>query len=252
MPSPRTKKKTSAQVANRSKTSGVKASVRATNGSTNRASKSNHALFIPFVILIFILWTVYRSLFAFPVWFDESIGKAVFFGFPVLLYITITGFAGISESVSLRKFKQGVLQGLAFGGIFGFAAAAASIVSTNKTVIPVPFFESGIFWFEFGLALLTGVWESIFFFGFIMTVIQYVWSHWSLAKQVMVVALIFGIFHVPAILVQYAGVGSLVGYIFLVTAFGAGQAFLYARNQNLYTLMVVHAIWGMTLLVHTL
>lgn len=248
MPSPRTKKKTSAQVKSRSKMQGSSRVA----PSANRAVKGSHALFIPFVILIFILWTVYRVFFDFPIWFDESIGKAVFFGFPVLLYITVTGFAGIAQAVSLNKFKQGVLQGLAFGGIFGFAAALASIASANKTVIPVPFFESGAFWFEFGLALLTGVWESIFFFGFIMTVIQYLWAHWSLGKQVLVVALIFAVFHVPAILVQYTGAGSLAGYIFLVTAFGIGQAFLYARNRNIYTLMVVHAIWGMTLLVHTL
>lgn len=230
------------------------------SGSNRSVSRSEavfataHPLFIPLIIFVFIMWTVYRTTFTFPVWFDESIGKALFFGLPVWIFVSVTGTVEIAKSVSLQKFKPGVLQGLAFGGIFGFAATIATLLSRSQEVIPVPLFSSGVFWSEFALAALTGFWESVFFFGFIMLGIQLAWSHWTLLKQVVVTAAIFALFHVPNIFVQYlgSGVSGIAGYIFLVTAFGVGQAFLFARNRNLYTLMVVHAIWGMTLFIHTI
>ena len=45
----------------------------------SRARALTHQLFFPIVILIGIIWFLYRSLFNFPVWFDEIIGKAIFF-----------------------------------------------------------------------------------------------------------------------------------------------------------------------------
>ena len=228
---------------------------KARGGSTSKAVFTTaHPLFIPLIVIVFILWSVYRSVFAFPVWFDESIGKALFFGLPVWIFVTITKNSEIVQSLKLTRFKTGVLQGLAFGGIFGFAAAIASLLSRSQEVIPAPLFTSGVFWSEFGLAVLTGFWESLFFYGFIMLGIQMAWSHWTLVKQVALTALIFAVFHTPNIVAQYLGSGlsGIVGYIFLVSAFGVGQAFLFARDRNLYTLVVVHAIWGMTLFVHTM
>jgi len=236
--------------AKRSSKSTPKTTVRST---TNKAQfKTNTALFIPIVLLVFVTWFLYRALFNFPVWFDEVVGKALFFGLPVMIYVNATGFMGLAESIRFNKFKTGLLQGIAFGGMFGFAGAIASVLSKSGTVIPVPLFGSEIFWSEFGLAVFTGFWESLFFYGFIMAMIQVGWSHWSVMKQVLVTGLIFAAFHVPNVFLQTQEVTAVVGYTLLVLAFGIGQAFLFSRDKNLYTLIVVHAIWGMTLLVHTL
>lgn len=247
MPSPRTTKRSSVKKKQSNSSSRV-----ARARSSVRGSISHTALFLPFIVVSLILWTIYRFVFNFPVWFDETIGKALCFGLPTLVYVALTGFSQIAETLDLRKLKLGLYRGIAFGGIFGFAGALASIISQNKTVFAVPFFYSGSFWFEFALAILTGFWESLFFYAFIMGVIQFAWSHWSFTKQLMVVVGIFLLFHIPAIFVESATFTSMAGYILLVTAFGIGQALLFARNRNLYTLIVVHAIWGMTLLIHTL
>jgi len=255
MPSPRTNKRSADKKKLSNKSSRVARSERSSRGGSTRDGRgtmSHSTLFLPFVVIALILWTIYRFVFNLPVWFDESIGKALCFGLPTLVYISLTGYRGISETVDLRKLKLGLFRGIAFGGIFGFAGALASIISQNKTVLAVPFFYSGNFWFEFALAILTGFWESLFFYAFIMGVIQFAWSHWSFTKQLAVVVAIFLLFHIPAIFVESATFTSMAGYILLVTAFGIVQALLYARNRNLYTLIVVHAIWGMTLLIHTL
>jgi membrane protease YdiL (CAAX protease family) len=222
------------------------------NTSSTAQFKANTALFIPIVLLVFVTWYLYRTLFNFPVWFDEIVGKAIFFGLPVMIYVNVTGFTGLAESIRLNKFKTGLLQGIAFGGMFGFAGAIASVLSKTGAVIPVPLFGYEVFWSEFGLAVFTGFWESLFFYGFIMAMIQVGWSHWTAMKQILVTGFIFAVFHIPNVLSQTQDVFSVVGYALLVLAFGIGQAFLFSRDKNLYTLIVVHAIWGMTLLIHTL
>lgn len=229
-----------------------KSKSRSTIKAQNAQFKANAALFIPIVLLVFVTWLLYRTLFDFPVWFDEIVGKAIFFGLPVMIYVNISGFTGLAESIRPSKFKVGLLQGVAFGGMFGFAGALASVLSKAGSVVPVPLFSSEIFWSEFGLAVFTGFWESLFFYGFIMAMIQVGWSHWTAMKQILVTGLIFAVFHIPNVLLQTQDVFSVAGYALLVLAFGIGQAFLFSRDRNLYTLIVVHAIWGMTLLVHTL
>jgi len=211
-----------------------------------------HMFFYPLVALVLLVWTVYRAVFSFPVWFDESIGKAIFFGFPVFMYVAVSGFSDIAQSLRPGNFRVGLFRGLAFGGVFGFAAAIAVISSQNRTVLAAPLFSAGSFWREFGLAVLTGFWESLFFYGFIMSVVISLKPHWTMLRHVFFAGALFALFHIPNIILQYQGAGSILGYIFLVFAFGLGQAFLFARERNLYTLMVVHAIWGMTLLIHTL
>ena len=41
--------------------------------------KQKNEAFLPILLLTFLLWLFYRSIFHFPVWFDESLGKLIFF-----------------------------------------------------------------------------------------------------------------------------------------------------------------------------
>lgn len=216
------------------------------------AKVAYHPLFLPLIILTFISWVVYRSVFVFPVWFDESIGKAIFFGLPVWLYVVVSNYKGITETLSFERMQSGLLQGLAFGGLFGFAAALTSLWSRGLEVAAAPLFTTSAFWYQFGLALLTAFWESLFFFGFIMSVIGASRLDWSVLRQIVVVAFIFMIYHLPVILAGTADLTVIGGYAALLFAFGLGQAFIFSRSRNLYTLIVVHAIWGMVLYIHTL
>jgi hypothetical protein len=203
------------------------------------------------VILSLIMWVLYRRLFIFPVWFDETLGKAVFFGLPVMLYVGMTGEKAISDSFSFEKIKPGLLQGIAFGGLFGFAASIVQLVSSGDQVQASVLFAANSFWQDFLMALMTGFWETVFFFSFVMTVIQIVKKNWSLVQQVMLTSLVFMIFHLPNILLRFSG-SYIIGYIILLSGFAVGQAFIYSRRQNGYTLVLSHAIWGMVLLEHVL
>jgi len=211
--------------------------------------KASHIAFFPVLVLIFAMWMLYRSLFSFPVWFDESIGKLLFFAVPIWLFITMTGHKGVVESFAPYKAKQGLLLGIAVGGLFGFVASILSFVSTGAVIEAVPIFTAPNFWGEFILAMLTGFFETLLFYSFAMTLILEKYPRWSLLKQSLTVAGIFLLFHIPNALLRFE-LPSVSGVFFLLFLFALGQAYLFAARKNAYAIVLTHALWGMVLLVY--
>lgn len=212
---------------------------------------SSHAPFFPLLLLVLVIWVLYRSLFHFPVWFDELIGKAIFFGLPVSLYISLAAGGAIRQTYAVGRLFRGLLVGVAIGGVFGFAAAVTSFVTRGVVVQSAPLFVSNAFWWEMLLALATGFWESLFFYGWVMTIIQEKYRNWGVLPQVLIVTAIFVIFHIPNTILRASSPAIVVNQIILLSIFALGQGFLFARTKNIYALTISQAIWGMVLLVHT-
>lgn len=217
--------------------------------STPKKQPSPSIVFIPILILTFILWVFYRAVFQFPVWFDETIGKALFFGLPVWLYITIAQDRSIAETFSWRKFEPGILLGLAFGGIYGFATSLLFVWSSGGTVQPALLFVSPAFWNEFLLALCTGFWETLLFFSMIQTVLRQRYSRWPMAKIVLLTASIFLLFHIPNMFARADAI-AVVWQLVLLSLFGIGQALIFYQSKNSYILILSQAFWGLVLMTH--
>jgi hypothetical protein len=217
------------------------------NKSTNLINK--HEAFLPVLLLTFLLWIFYRTIFHFPVWFDESIGKFVFFALPVLLYVSISGSSQILQTFSLKKLKPGLLLGIAIGGVFGFVAAFLASLSRDGAVNLAPYYMAEWFWWELFLAILTGFFETLFFYSFVMVVIDEKFRHFSLLKRVSLVALIFLLFHLPNLFARFSAQTVLFQGL-LLFAFAYGQALIFYKKRNAYLLILVQAIWGMVLLIH--
>jgi len=209
--------------------------------------KAARMAFFPVLTLIFILWMLYRSLFSFPVWFDESIGKAVFFGVPVWLFVTMTRHKAIVAGFAPGRLYRGLLLGLAIGGVFGFVAAIVSVLSKGALLVATPLFIAPEFWGEFVLAICTAFWETLVFYSFVMTMIQEKYSQWSLTRQAVLTSTIFILFHIPNAFLRFQ-LGAVSGVIFLLFLFALGQAYLFAARKNAYALVLSHAIWGLVLL----
>ncbi len=206
-------------------------------------------IFFSVLLLSLVLWVMYRSLFSFETWFDESIGKALFFGVPVWVFVTITRFKAVPDTFGLSRLKQGLLIGLAVGGVYGFAATVARLFVGEQTVVSALLFSSNQFWWLFFLALLTAFWETLFFFSFVLKVIQEVYEYWSELGQIAVAAAIFVVFHIPYVVLYTSGI-QILGQVLLLMLFAFGQGFLFTRRENGYALVISHAIWGMVLLTH--
>jgi hypothetical protein len=186
----------------------------------------------------------------FPVEVDETVGKAVFFGLPVWLYVAATGTKEIPDTFSLKKLKPGLLLGIAFGGIFGFAGSLLSLATGGRQAEAAFLFSQNAFWWEFLLSLFTGFWETLFFFSWIMVGIQQTHQKWPELKQVLWTAIIFTLFHIPNAFLIYKEPRLVLGQMILMFTFAVGQAFVFLRRRNAYALVIAHAIWGMVLLVH--
>lgn len=217
---------------------------------SDSAVVTDHFAFFPLLVLVFVIWFVYRRLFDYPVWFDESIGKAVFFGLPVFLYASITRSRAMVDTVDVKYLQSGLWMGLAMGGIIGFAGTFASLLRDGVVVQAASLFASDAFWFEFFLAILTGFWESLFFFSWIMVVIMEKFKNWPVLNQSLFAAFIFLAFHIPNTLLRFS-LPAVGGQLVLLFFFALGQALIFARVRNVYALTMTHALWGMVLLIHS-
>ena len=202
------------------------------------------------LVLVFIVWVIYRSLFKFPIWFDETVGKAIFFGLPVWLYMTLTKSKSMSQTFSLGRLFPGLFLGLAVGGIFGFSGVLASLIHQQVHIQAVPLFMSDQFWWEFFLAMMTGFWETLFFYCWVMVIVTEKYAKWSFINQLLMISTIFLLFHIPNTLLRFQGV-TVITQLFLLFFFGLGQALLFARYRNLYALALSQAIWGMVIVIYT-
>ncbi|MFZ1721728.1 MAG: CPBP family glutamic-type intramembrane protease [Microgenomates group bacterium] len=216
---------------------------------STKTNLDSNVIFFPLLILVFVLWILYRSLFTFPVWFDESIGKALFFGLPVWIYITITKNKSISETFAPYKLQSGLLLGIAVGGIFGFTVSILSLLQRGAVVEAVLLFESPIFWREFLLAMLTAFWETMLFFSFVVTVLEEKFANWSSALLVFVSGLIFLAFHLPNAILRFEG-PDILSQGLLLLLFAIGQGYLFIGRKNAYALVLSHTIWGLVLVFH--
>lgn len=218
--------------------------------STNRQFDATlTSLFWPLVLISLVLWFVYRTLFTFPVWFDESVGKAIFFGLPVWVYITVTRNKTMADTFAPSKLKVGLLQGIAIGGVYGFVASILAIIMKGGAVQAAPLFTSSLFWGEFGLSLMTGFWETVFFFSWMMIALQQLHKRWPLWKIVLLTAGLFLVFHLPNTMLRFSG-RDVVVQAMILYLFGLGQALLFSHRRNGYAVAISHAIWGMVLLIH--
>jgi len=214
-----------------------------------QSKKQQHQLFWPLVILVFIFWFLYRVLSSFSVFFDELVAKAIFFAFPVLIYLTITGFSTTMETLAFKKLRRGLMMGLAIGGILGFVAVITKAIFSAGEIQPLAFYAADNFWWEMFLAILTGFYETLFFFSFVMLVIEDRYRKWSLLKKILIVALVFVVFHLPNLFLRF-NLETIYLHSLLLFAFAFGQALLFYAQRNAYTLLMTQAIWGMVLLVH--
>jgi len=83
----------------------------------------------------------------------------------------------------------------------------------------------------------------------VMTVVQDRFINWSLLKQIVLVTLIFLLFHIPNAFLRF-DLMMVFPLLSLLTMFSIGQALIFSENQNGYLLVMSHTIWGMVLLIY--
>lgn len=214
-----------------------------------RKKTQTRVLFSALVSLTLSFWILYRYLFNFSVLFDETFGKAIFFGLPVLIFAHASQNKYILRALDLKQLFRGLIRGLAYGGIIGFVGLVFIVIKKQSVLTSAPVFLADNFWFELFLATLTAFWESLFFFGFIQSVLSGFWHKKNKGKIILFSSLTFLVFHLPNIVLRFSGLDASF-MIFLLYLFAFGQAVLFEQEKNIYPLIITQTVWGMVLLIH--
>lgn len=210
---------------------------------------SEHILFFPILFITVGAWFAYRWLFSFPVWFDETVGKAVFFGLPVWFYLVTSKSKTILKPLRFSIIQPGLLLGLAMGGLFGFITSTMNIFQSGGVVASAQLFQSTLFWYEFALAIFTGFWETLFFYCFVAVVVFEKFKYLALVWQMIIIVVVFLLFHLPNAFLRFSP-ELVASQMLILLLFSLGQALVFYRWRNAYALMLSQAIWGLVLLFH--
>ena len=217
--------------------------------STTRSAAPS--LFWMLVGISFLALVWYRALFHLPVWFDEFFAKAILFGLPFLVYVWSTKQSVVQFGLNPKRFWLGAYLGLALGGTFGFVAMVSSALKHGGHILIPYLFSSPQFWWTFSIAFATAWWESLFFYGFVLSVLLTIYkkNEW---KTCLMATAIFLLFHAPILLLRGGVSASSLLSLVLLGFFAFGQSVIFIRYKSLISIVVSHAFWGMTLLVYTL
>lgn len=205
--------------------------------------------------MIFLSWLLYRVLFiGVPIFIEEAFVKLIFFGLPVWIFMILSRSEAIYESLQPQKLKSGLFWGLVYGGALSLVGSFA-VISQRSDVVIAPLLITPTFWWLFLLAVITGFWESLFFFGWVYSTVEENFKRWSVLKSFLFVAGVFVLFHLPNLVSQFSPawglpfVNYLVAQMLLMGVFALGQLSLFYYHRNLYILTLTHAVWGMVYLL---
>lgn len=193
-------------------------------------------------LLVFLVWGIYRLLFRFPEWFEETILKAIVFGLPVFFVVYRVEKKNWND---LGMVTKGLLASVYFGLLFGlWLAVLGNIVAFLRSggVRFNPDITVGAFGDLMLLGLVTAFWEQLLFMGFLLP--RIVRGIGSEVVGVSMVALMFALMHVPVQVAQGVDIGQILLRFILLYSLAFGNGVLYLRLKNLAAPIFAHLAWG--------
>lgn len=195
--------------------------------------------------IVLVLWGLYRLLFRLPTNFEEVILKGFVFGLPVLVVARRYQWRLVDLGISSKRLTLSVYGGLALGIMLGVVGQLGNILR-----------HQGLQWSQWGLtsetlggfivlSLVTAFWEQLLFCGLFLRMTQDILSdEW---KQAWVVAILFVVLHVPALIFiqQFVGFDMVVALLLLLLL-QLGNVILRLRFDNLIAPIMAQALWGVT------
>jgi len=198
---------------------------------------------------VFILWGLYRLLFRFPVWIEETFFKAIVFGLPVFVVLYKTkkkpwSFLGMTT----KNLFEAVYLGLGLGLLLGFVGQLGNFIRHQGSLV---YSDFGLTASNIGafliLALITAFWEELLFMGYILNhLVITLKSEWQTA---LITSGLFSMVHLPALVVSQLPTAQIILQLILLITLGIGNSILMLRTKNLAAPILAHALWGTTIFI---
>jgi len=197
--------------------------------------------------VILIVWSIYRTYFKLPEWFDEFIAKPAVFVLPVLVYIRSVEKKEILSGLFINKnFKNFIKEFfISFGiGLILLTTALFSVYLRFKKVVLFGRFPE---FNQFGLivltALATGITEEILSRGFVLKRL-YEESR-NVYSSTFFASILFFFLHVPILFASAKINGSML-LVFMVTdlLLSMVTGLIMLQRKSLTVPIFIHAFYN--------
>lgn len=200
-----------------------------------------------FSAYLLLVWSLYRLVFNFPDEIEELFIKPLIWLLP-LFYLLKKEKLGLSSlGYSSKNLFSSAYFALALGVGFALEGVIVNIIKHQGLNLSVDLGQES-FALIFGLSLATAAVEETVFRGYLFNrVWKSIDNEWLANLST---SLVWGLIHVPiALLVWQIGLGQVLGYFVLITIFGVGSSFVFAKTGNILSSILLHVLWSWPVLL---
>jgi membrane protease YdiL (CAAX protease family) len=199
-----------------------------------------HATYLAAYLLV--VWGFYRFLFKLPEEVEELVIKPLMWLVPVFWLLRKEKAKLETVGITMKNLFPAVYMSLGLGAVFAIEGALVNIVKYQGVNFSANLGE-GAFMIALVLSFVTAVSEEITFRGYLFTRVWHVTkSEW---RANLITSLVWAAVHLPITIFWWQlSIGGSIGYLLLITAFGVGSSFLYARTRNITSSILLHVLWS--------
>lgn len=197
--------------------------------------------------VVLIVWSIYRTYFKLPEWFDEFVAKPLVFVLPILVYIRTVEKKEILSSLFINKnFKNFIKEFFISFGI-GLVLLLTALLSVYLRFRKVGLFGHFPSFNQFGLivitALATGITEEILSRGFILKRLYE--ESKNAYSSTFFASILFFFLHVPILFTNNRINGSML-LMFMVTdlLLSMVNGLIMIQRKSLTVPILIHAFYN--------
>lgn len=204
-----------------------------------KKTKTDHTFYYIFYLLF--IWTVYRYFVEIPDFAEELIVKPVIWLVPILFILKKQKRKLKSLGITKKNLFKGLYFALALGAVFAIEAIFANFAKYGSFQFNADIGNSEIF-VPLLLSFVTAFSEEVTFRGYVFNRMwEKVESEWVAN---FIATLFWTAIHVPIVIFVWGlNFQASLTYLLLITIFGIGSSFVFARTRNVFSSVFLHVLW---------
>jgi membrane protease YdiL (CAAX protease family) len=194
--------------------------------------------------LILVVWGFYRFLFRFPETVEELVLKPIIWlGATFWIVKKLEKKSLASLGFTSKNLFKSIYLGLLFGAVFTIEGLFTNYLKYGNFSFIQLSYTQAAFLGAIGLSFATAVSEETAFRGYIFNRL------WKTLKNEWYANILstagFALVHLPiTIFVLHYSLDEVLVYLLLVSFFGFGSAFIFARTGNILSSILMHVFWS--------
>ncbi|OGM11786.1 hypothetical protein A2Z22_04420 [Candidatus Woesebacteria bacterium RBG_16_34_12] len=199
----------------------------------------NHAKY--FSAYLLLVWSIYRLIFNFPEPVEEIFIKPIVWFLPIFYLLGKEKLKFSSLGFSKKNLLTSVYFALALGVGFALEGVIVNMLKYKGLNFSVNFTRQS-FILMFVISIITAITEETTFRGYLF---NRVWK--ATGKEWLAnfsTSFVWGLIHIPmALLVWKIGLNQILVYFTLISIFGIGSSYIFARSGNILSSILLHIFW---------